>query len=95
MSRLFLLVLYNKLARLHCLSNVSTFLWQMVLMEESRDKPTLVIDRDPEGLGNIVESSQILEASHVREVSNAWIFVFNHLRIRLLVKSVLVICGYV
>ncbi|XP_047466888.1 nuclear receptor coactivator 7 isoform X2 [Mugil cephalus] len=42
--------------------------WEMVLMEESRDKPTLVIDRDPEGLGNIVESSQILEASHVREL---------------------------
>ncbi|KAM9341529.1 oxidation resistance protein 1 [Symphorus nematophorus] len=42
--------------------------WEMVLMEESGDKPTLVIDRDPEGLCNIVESSQILEASHVREL---------------------------
>nr|XP_046268609.1 nuclear receptor coactivator 7 isoform X2 [Scatophagus argus] len=42
--------------------------WEMVLMEESADKPTLVVDRDPEGLGNIVESSNILEASHVREL---------------------------
>uniref|UniRef100_A0A3Q2W7C9 TLDc domain-containing protein n=1 Tax=Haplochromis burtoni TaxID=8153 RepID=A0A3Q2W7C9_HAPBU len=45
----------------------SVFL-QMVLMEESRDKPLLVVDRDPEGLSNIVENSQILEASHVREL---------------------------
>lgn len=42
--------------------------WEMVLMEESRDKPFLVVDRDPEGLSNIVENSQILEASHVREL---------------------------
>lgn len=42
----------------------------MVLMEESRDKPLLVVDRDPEGLSNIVENSQILEASHVREVGD-------------------------
>lgn len=42
----------------------------MVLMEESRDKPVLVVDRDPEGLSNIVENSQILEASHVREVGD-------------------------
>ncbi|CAJ1073485.1 nuclear receptor coactivator 7 isoform X2 [Xyrichtys novacula] len=42
--------------------------WEMVLMEESGDKSTLVIDRDPEGLVNIVESSDILEASHVREL---------------------------
>ncbi|XP_070776155.1 nuclear receptor coactivator 7 [Enoplosus armatus] len=42
--------------------------WEMVLMEESGDKPTLVIDREPEGLLNIVESSRILEASHVREL---------------------------
>ncbi|XP_035813870.2 oxidation resistance protein 1 isoform X2 [Amphiprion ocellaris] len=42
--------------------------WEMVLMEESRDKPTLIIDRDPEGLSNILESSHILEASHVREL---------------------------
>ncbi|XP_030574571.1 nuclear receptor coactivator 7 isoform X2 [Archocentrus centrarchus] len=44
--------------------------WEMVLMEESRDKPTLpVTDRDPEGLSDIVESSKILEASHVREIT--------------------------
>lgn len=50
--------------------NASMFLLQMVLMEESGDKPTLVVDRDPEGLHNIVDSSHILEASHVREVSD-------------------------
>lgn len=44
-------------------------LGQMVLMEDSGDKPTLILDRDPEGLAEIVESSNILEASHVREVS--------------------------
>lgn len=43
----------------------------MVLMEDSREKPTLMLDRDPEGLAEIVESSNILEASHVREVSDA------------------------
>ncbi|XP_044022753.1 nuclear receptor coactivator 7 isoform X2 [Siniperca chuatsi] len=42
--------------------------WEMVLMEDSEDKPTLVIDRNPEGLDNIVERSHILEASHVREL---------------------------
>lgn len=39
-------------------------------MEDSGDKPTLILDRDPEGLGEIVESSNILEASHVREVGD-------------------------
>ncbi|XP_018519061.1 oxidation resistance protein 1 isoform X1 [Lates calcarifer] len=42
--------------------------WEMVLMEDGGDKPTLVIDRDPDGLSNIVESSHILEAAHVREL---------------------------
>ncbi|KAM3594861.1 uncharacterized protein V6R79_015135 [Siganus canaliculatus] len=42
--------------------------WEMVLMEENVDKPTLAADRDPEGLTNIVESSHILEPSHVREL---------------------------
>lgn len=42
---------------------------QMVLMEDGGEK-LLVTDRDPEGLNNIVESSQILEASHVKEVSD-------------------------
>lgn len=43
----------------------------MVLMEDSGEKPTLILDRDPEGLAEIVESSSILEAPHVREVSDA------------------------
>lgn len=43
----------------------------MVLMEDSRDKLSLVVDRDPEGFTNILECSDILEASHVREVSDA------------------------
>lgn len=43
----------------------------MVLMEDSRDKQSLVLDRDPEGFSNILECSDILEASHVREVSDA------------------------
>lgn len=42
----------------------------MVLMEDSRDKLSLVLDRDPEGFSNILESTDILEASHVREVSD-------------------------
>ncbi|KAM7403171.1 hypothetical protein PAMA_003885 [Pampus argenteus] len=42
--------------------------WEMVLMEESGDKPTLVIDRDPDGLNNIVENSHIFDASHIREL---------------------------
>ncbi|KAM9708785.1 oxidation resistance protein 1 isoform 1-T1 [Menidia menidia] len=42
--------------------------WELVLMEESKDKPALVADREPEGLKNVIESSQILEASHVREL---------------------------
>uniref|UniRef100_A0A3Q1F666 TLDc domain-containing protein n=1 Tax=Acanthochromis polyacanthus TaxID=80966 RepID=A0A3Q1F666_9TELE len=52
-------------------SHTPVYLWgflQMVLMEESRDKTTLITDRDPEGLSNIVESSHILEASHVRDL---------------------------
>ncbi|XP_061700425.1 oxidation resistance protein 1 isoform X2 [Syngnathoides biaculeatus] len=42
--------------------------WEMVLMEDNRDKPGLLTDRDPEGLHAIVEKSHILEASHVREL---------------------------
>uniref|UniRef100_A0A1A8KBG7 TLDc domain-containing protein n=1 Tax=Nothobranchius kuhntae TaxID=321403 RepID=A0A1A8KBG7_NOTKU len=42
--------------------------WEMVLMEESKEKPALVIDREPEGISNVVESSNILEALHVREL---------------------------
>lgn len=43
----------------------------MVLMEDSREKLSLVLDRDPEGFNNILECGDILEASHVREVSDA------------------------
>ncbi|XP_078132938.1 oxidation resistance protein 1 isoform X2 [Sander vitreus] len=42
--------------------------WEMVLMEESGLNPTQVIDSYPDGLDNIVEISQILEASHVSEL---------------------------
>ncbi|KAG7224178.1 hypothetical protein INR49_019913 [Caranx melampygus] len=40
----------------------------MVLMEDGGEKPVLLIDRDPDGLNNIVESSHILEEAHVREL---------------------------
>lgn len=49
----------------------------MVLMEDSKDKVTQVIERDPEGLSNIVERSHILEASHVREVSGTFVVYTN------------------
>ncbi|XP_033934207.1 nuclear receptor coactivator 7 isoform X3 [Pseudochaenichthys georgianus] len=42
--------------------------WEMVLMEESGEKPTLVMDKEPDGLNDIVASSNILEASHVKEL---------------------------
>ncbi|XP_047200803.1 nuclear receptor coactivator 7 isoform X2 [Girardinichthys multiradiatus] len=42
--------------------------WEMVLMEENKDKPLMVIDREPEGISNIIDNSHILEASHVREL---------------------------
>ncbi|XP_017266313.1 oxidation resistance protein 1 isoform X2 [Kryptolebias marmoratus] len=42
--------------------------WEMVPMEEGKDKAALVIDREPEGLSNVVEGSHILEASHIREL---------------------------
>ncbi|KAM9355710.1 nuclear receptor coactivator 7 isoform 2-T2 [Pholidichthys leucotaenia] len=60
--------------------------WEMVLMEDSRDKPTSVIDREPEGLANILENSRILEASFVRElckelplrtISHVWQLVYS------------------
>lgn len=41
----------------------------MVLMEDGGEKPVLLIDSHPDGLSNIVESSNILEEAHVREVS--------------------------
>lgn len=39
-------------------------------MEENKDKLSLALDREPEGISNVVENSRILEASHVREVSD-------------------------
>ncbi|KAM9777572.1 uncharacterized protein ACB057_017154 [Neosynchiropus ocellatus] len=42
--------------------------WEMVLMEESGEKPSLLTERDPDGVSSIAESSQILEASHVRDL---------------------------
>lgn len=50
----------------------------MVLMEESGDKPGLVIDREPDGLNDIVQSSRILEASHVREVGHKPTQTYTH-----------------
>ena len=41
----------------------------MVSVEESLAKPTVVIDREPEGLSEIVAQSRILEESLIREVS--------------------------
>lgn len=49
----------------------------MVLMEESGEKPTLVMDKEPDGLNDIVASSNILEASHVKEVGDTHI-VYSH-----------------
>ncbi|XP_061599849.1 nuclear receptor coactivator 7 isoform X2 [Cololabis saira] len=43
--------------------------WEMVLMmEEGKDKPAPAVDRDPEGFNAILESSHILEASHIRDL---------------------------
>lgn len=42
--------------------------WEMVLMEDPREKPILITDREPDGLQSIVEHSQILEASHIKEL---------------------------
>lgn len=35
-------------------------------MEENKEQ---LVDRDPEGLGNVVENSRVLQVSHVRQVS--------------------------
>ncbi|KAJ3613549.1 hypothetical protein NHX12_019796 [Muraenolepis orangiensis] len=42
--------------------------WEMLSIENSGSKPMLVIDREPEGLADILEASCLLEASHVREL---------------------------
>ncbi|XP_036397379.1 oxidation resistance protein 1 isoform X2 [Megalops cyprinoides] len=43
--------------------------WEMVSVEDEGGK-TLVVDKDPEGLSDILEQSRILEAEHVREISS-------------------------
>lgn len=43
--------------------------WEMVSVEDGGGKPGMVLERDPEGLSDIVEQSRILEASHIRELS--------------------------
>ncbi|XP_029114589.1 nuclear receptor coactivator 7 isoform X2 [Scleropages formosus] len=43
--------------------------WEMVSVEEGGGK-SLVLDREPEGLGDILEQSNILEADHVRRLSS-------------------------
>ncbi|CAL1575182.1 unnamed protein product [Knipowitschia caucasica] len=42
--------------------------WEMILMDDSKERFTQVLDREPEGLQGIVERSHILEASHVKEL---------------------------
>ncbi|KAJ0063107.1 hypothetical protein NL108_012579, partial [Boleophthalmus pectinirostris] len=42
--------------------------WEMVVMDEHRERSILAIDKEPEGLQSIVERSHILEASHVKEL---------------------------
>ncbi|KAF6721802.1 TLD domain-containing protein 2 [Oryzias melastigma] len=44
--------------------------WEMVLkMEDSKDKQILASEKEPDGLTSVVEKSQILEESHVRELN--------------------------
>ncbi|XP_072313271.1 oxidation resistance protein 1 isoform X2 [Eucyclogobius newberryi] len=42
--------------------------WEMVVMDEQRERSILELDKEPEGLQSIVERSHILEASHVKEL---------------------------
>ncbi|XP_046711003.1 oxidation resistance protein 1 isoform X2 [Silurus meridionalis] len=43
--------------------------WEMVCVEESRMKESLPIDKEPDGLSDIVKQSLILNAQHVKELS--------------------------
>ncbi|KAI5622864.1 oxidation resistance protein 1-like isoform X2, partial [Silurus asotus] len=43
--------------------------WEMVCVEESRIKESLPIDKEPDGLSDIVKQSLILNAQHVKELS--------------------------
>ncbi|XP_029942831.1 nuclear receptor coactivator 7-like [Salarias fasciatus] len=49
--------------------------WEMVSMEDSGDRPAQGPEPDPEGLQQVLETSHILQAEHVRELSRelpAW-----------------------
>lgn len=48
---------------------ISLFFCQMVSVEDGGVRGPVVLDKEPEGLCEIVEQSCILEASHVRDVS--------------------------
>lgn len=47
------------------------FLQMVLKMEDSKDKQILASEKEPDGLSSVVEKSQILEESHVREVSGS------------------------
>lgn len=47
-------------------------------MEDSKDKQILASEKEPDGLSLVVERSQILEESHVREVGGT---ILNSFRI--------------
>lgn len=44
----------------------------MVSVDDGGVRGPVVLDKEPEGLCEIVEQSSILEPSHVREVSAQW-----------------------
>ncbi|XP_058254503.1 oxidation resistance protein 1 isoform X1 [Hemibagrus wyckioides] len=44
--------------------------WEMVCVEDSRVKESLSIDKEPDGLSDIVKQSLILNTQHVRELSS-------------------------
>ncbi|KAJ7989214.1 hypothetical protein DPEC_G00317180 [Dallia pectoralis] len=45
--------------------------WELVSVEDGSGKPPLVVDKEPEGLSEIVSQSHILDESLVREISSA------------------------
>ncbi|XP_012678286.2 nuclear receptor coactivator 7 [Clupea harengus] len=44
--------------------------WEMISVEDEGARGPVVVDKEPEGLREIVEQSRILEASHVRELAS-------------------------